>query len=1109
MASDYNLISEHNVDQLGKDTSSRKTQVSMYSDSTHFVYEILQNADDHGATEILFKLSRDELIIEHNGEPFNEENVRAITYFGKSTSREDLVKTGRFGIGFKSVFAFTATPIIISRPEHFQIYGLYRVREYTYPEDFSESRTRIILPFNHESEQPDYVEEIMTKEDAYQQISDCLPKLNINTLLFTQNIREISWVIDKKSMRIWREDEVDGNARLTIIRNGVQEERYLVFSKVPTWENEKHKPVEIAFAIDRQDQIISIDKDYLYVLFPTTENTGLKFLLNGPYRTNPARETVSKTDAFNTYLMQVTCELMRELLPKLKDKNLLNVNFLSILPNKEDELTHVSNGQKVFRNSEDKLKGFYTPLHDTIIHEFKNEKLTPTKHNHYFIPAKDLYRGTREISELIHDDDLAILLGINNNLPLWVANSPPNRRRDDRGRFIEDVDATKQNRRINAFLVTLEIPEWNFEDLLQALELGAETIIKWLKQKSDEWHQEFYAFLSDSASNYKSELSELRLVRCEDGNYRFGRECHFSGSDVNLNEDLLTVSTGVDEMSNTKTVGEEIQEKNFNYVSNAVYLSGNNQNQQESAKKFLETIGVNEVNETERIKVILRQRYSRNSILPHEGDMERFINLVKDKPETKTIFKDYFIFEVVLPSDSRRLFRKPNGVFLDSPFFETNLTTLYDAIGENSKLFKRAISPRHVNIGSNKEIGELVKFAEAVGVQTKLEVIKQRIPSVHPQSEYLYSAPGDKESQYSINSDYTIPEFTLLLNNLSIEKSKLIWRTMSHLATSYLKAQYRRNASSSSHSGDATLVHELRMAKWIPQNEDEKISFTRPEDASRGKLPPDFTWPKGYPDDAGDEWLKTIEFGKKTKEQKEKYDQRNRQAIELGFSSSEEVEKYAHLSQLLSDGEITVDDLISKYKPENKTSIPEFPTSQVNNPKFRQERVKEQLTDAAEKEYGKLTRSVRISKSEIDHRRSLIEWYTNENDVMVCQLCKEEMPFKKNDGEYYFIALEALSIKFIEEKLPQNYFPKEYEAQYLAFCPECAARYNYFAKDVKEGETIMEALRSHLLESDELEFPLKLGELETSIKFVDAHFKDLQATLHYYENQNDSVDGDD
>ena len=63
MSSDYKAITKYNEEQLGKDTSSRKTQVSMYSDPTHFVYEILQNADDHGATEILFKLSEDILLL--------------------------------------------------------------------------------------------------------------------------------------------------------------------------------------------------------------------------------------------------------------------------------------------------------------------------------------------------------------------------------------------------------------------------------------------------------------------------------------------------------------------------------------------------------------------------------------------------------------------------------------------------------------------------------------------------------------------------------------------------------------------------------------------------------------------------------------------------------------------------------------------------------------------------------------------------------------------------------------------------------------------------------------------------------------------------------------
>ena len=355
--SDYTAITAHNEKRLGTDTASRKTQVSMYSDSTHFVYEILQNADDHGATEVCFKLSENEIVIEHNGELFTKENVEAITYFGKSTSRDDLVKTGRFGVGFKSVFAFTATPIIISGDEHFQIYGLYRIREYPYPDGFSRSRTRIVLSFNHESEQPDFVEKLMRREEAYTQISKCLTTLNMDTLLFTQNIQEIRWEIDNHSAYYQREDEIDNNVRFTTITDGREENKYVVFSKVPKWENQAYKAVEIAFAVDTQDQLSSIDNDSLYVLFRTAERTGLKFILNGPYRTNPARETISETDDFNLHLMKVTCELVKETLPYLRDRNLLTVEFLSVLPNQEDAVLE-----------------FYTPLRDIIVDEFRNEK---------------------------------------------------------------------------------------------------------------------------------------------------------------------------------------------------------------------------------------------------------------------------------------------------------------------------------------------------------------------------------------------------------------------------------------------------------------------------------------------------------------------------------------------------------------------------------------------------------------------------------------------------------------------------------------------------------------------------------------------------------------
>ena len=359
MPSNYNAITEYNERQLGQDTASRKTQISMYSDPTHFVYEILQNSDDYGATEVLFKLSENELQIEHNGEPFTEENVKAITYFGKSTSRDDLVKTGRFGVGFKSVFAFTATPIIISGDEHFQICGLYRVKEYPYPDGFSHSRTRIILPFNHASEQPDYVEDLMSQEEAYSKISARLTMLNMNTLLFTQNIREIGWEIGDRSGHYLRDDDIKDNTRRTTIIDGERLRKYLVFSRVPRWKNQEYKALEIAFGMDDKEQITSAD-DFLYVLFATKQETHLQFILNGPYRTNPSRETISEDDPFNLHLIKETCELMKELFPQLREMNLLTTQFLSVLP-----------------NSDARLRDFYKPLFNTIVETFSRASVSP------------------------------------------------------------------------------------------------------------------------------------------------------------------------------------------------------------------------------------------------------------------------------------------------------------------------------------------------------------------------------------------------------------------------------------------------------------------------------------------------------------------------------------------------------------------------------------------------------------------------------------------------------------------------------------------------------------------------------------------------------------
>ena len=1022
MPSDYKAITKYNEEQLGRDTASRKTQISMYSDATHFVYEILQNADDYRAKEVFFKLSEKELWIEHDGEPFIEDNVKAITYFGWSTSREDLVKTGRFGVGFKSVFAFTATPIIISGCEHFQIYGLYHVKEHPYPDDLPRPRTRIILPFNHESEKPDYVENLMPKAEAYSKIEERLTSLNKNTLLFTRNIREIRWETNDRSGHYLRKDDISDSARMTTITDGEHLKKYLVFSREPIWEGKVHKAVDVAFSINEKGAVVSAEEDFLYVLFATTQETHLKFILNGPYRTNPARETISEDDPFNEYLLKETCDLVKEVLPQIRKRNLLTTEFLAVLPNQDDD-----------------LRNFYEPIMDRMVEEFNNEQLIPMKQGGH-APATDVFRGSAQLSDLIDDKDLAKILSKKCSSPLWIANP------------------SQRNRRARNFLDMLEITEWTTQDLVDKLSEESETIKTWLKDKSDEWHQELYALLGDFLSNrsYIDNLSNLSIVRISDGTtYMKGEDCYFPSDDVEHN-------------------------KKFPRVAKGVYSSGKDE-QQEKAREFLEYIGVSKVEESDRVEAILEQRYVKGTInlrkQHHEEDLERFITFIKDRPWEKNLFKNYFIFE--LDDVDNEHWGKPSIIFLDSPYLDTGLRAYYDALSEDSDR-KWALSPKYEKYGIEPE--KLGKFAKAVGAQTKLEAEPQEeIPSSHPERFYLMSAPGERKRDV-ISNDYTIPEFKVLLDKPNLDKARLIWRTMDSLDDEYLKAKYRKNVSGGFRYGASSLIHDLRKAEWVPQKYGQTFRFVRPCDASSDHLP------EGFPYKPWQEWIRKIEFGKSRQDREEQerrrkeratqeYQRKEEVAIEMGFDSAEEAEELARLKK--KDPEAFKEFIEKKKAKEQK---PAFPEKTSNNPDRRQEKVKEQHANAPEKKYEERKRSVRVPQGE-DPKTYLREQYTNDSGEMVCQICKEKMPFKKRDGEYYFEAVRALS---------KDYFPKEDDPQSIALCPLCEAMYKEF---VKRDEDAMKELHLVLKDSDDLEVPLKLGALATSIRFVETHRQDMKTIL--------------
>ena len=121
MPADYARIRDENVARYGWDTAVLDLLGHLYSERTHFIFELIQNAEDAGATALAFELFADRLEVRHDGRPFTEADVRGVCGVAQSGKSGDLTKIGQFGIGFKSVYAYTRTPQVHSGAEHFRI----------------------------------------------------------------------------------------------------------------------------------------------------------------------------------------------------------------------------------------------------------------------------------------------------------------------------------------------------------------------------------------------------------------------------------------------------------------------------------------------------------------------------------------------------------------------------------------------------------------------------------------------------------------------------------------------------------------------------------------------------------------------------------------------------------------------------------------------------------------------------------------------------------------------------------------------------------------------------------------------------------------------------
>ena len=130
MASNYDEIRRDNIKRYGTDIGRFGPMLlaNRYDERTHFIFELLQNAEDAlhrrqtsgpPSRAVSFHLQQDALRVSHYGDPFTEKDVRGICGIDEST--KEINEIGRFGIGFKSVYAFTDRPEVHSGTDDFAI----------------------------------------------------------------------------------------------------------------------------------------------------------------------------------------------------------------------------------------------------------------------------------------------------------------------------------------------------------------------------------------------------------------------------------------------------------------------------------------------------------------------------------------------------------------------------------------------------------------------------------------------------------------------------------------------------------------------------------------------------------------------------------------------------------------------------------------------------------------------------------------------------------------------------------------------------------------------------------------------------------------------------
>ncbi|MDY3143956.1 MAG: AAA domain-containing protein, partial [Succinivibrionaceae bacterium] len=738
--------------------------VEKYSDQAHFIYELLQNADDAQAVNARFVLEHDRLIFAHDGarhfsvsNPANEDkdseqgrlgDINSITSIANSTKTESSI--GKFGVGFKAVFQYTKTPRIYDPEFRFEI------DDYIVPnlisDDIPERRqeeTLFEFPFNH----PDRDESA-----AYVDISKKLKNL-VFPLLFLSHLDNIEFTFGGKSGNYRKTIEKtltfgDTDAeKILLSRNDGDKSfrsRLWLFSR--TYDGE-HR-YSVGYFLDDKGHLTPIKRP-AFCFFTTKEATGLRFMIHAPFQLTDSREGIRAGVKHNERMIDLLASLSADALSYLREigqkesARLIDDGIVNIIPVDPE----------TFSDPDDKDRISFLPFYTAIKKKLEEDELLPAKGG--YVSSENAYWAQYPVfTELFSNEQLGDIVG--NSSAKWVFPTISRDKASSNRPLISYIDSIIKTS-LNEESIIMgrsysDIYAATFgqnRDLVKVKGITA----KFIEKQPVTWLHQFYKWMSET-SRRKGYSKRIPIFLDQDG--------HAAAAYDRKDNLILFLPVPGTDMSGYRVVSQKLLDN-------------------KETKEFLLDLGVKQPSLRDQIYNTILPQYEKGGEIDTDSHFRLFFAYFLKCPNDEVddfieSIKDLEFLTYRTKEDDQTHRGAADSMYLADDdlrsYFETKPDTRFIEIDDYRKL-----------TGNRKE-DQLLDFLERLGVQ-KVPVFKD----VKIKDQWSrHDLPRPNYTQYREYSETIIDGCKEIIENIirnsDKEKSVLLWKVLVKIIQTKLSDDY-------------------------------------------------------------------------------------------------------------------------------------------------------------------------------------------------------------------------------------------------------------------------------------------------------------------------------